>query len=639
MDFTEPTGEGDDHHGGQERALFLLDARPELFEPTDQGTRCEIAVRQVLDYVKARLLEKNRDIVGLVACGPDEAAVTLLTPAAPSAKAARALGDALKRGACATPETFRKWLDDNDEITQKERNRTDARQGRLRNGLDRCARDLEDASKGPSAVDSIYIFSGAKDPCDGDSDQHAACEVFARDSSDVDRELQLYYFGEAEQVDDFWKPRILVPSSPPLDNKDQWQERAWPALEIVDVFDAGRERARMARGMRGAKTVPGVELTLALGDDTSTKVVVRLRKLHQCKRAQTATNVHGESLQRVKAQGDVLDTVTGAKLDKATDVNTYVAVGHFHEPPKEEDEPESAKALRRSHRVVVDAQDRDECAECFESGSVCVLGVCSVRDAFPSGLRVQNPGSSPCALSPDDSEAPGSSAVVQAFASSLREKNLVALARYIPKRSAARRRGPKLVALQARDDGLGLIELPFDDELRAVPSSDEVPPAPELDRSMSALVNALQARCMPGGPVDVDAGVPNYALRSQHAALEAFALGLDDSAVQKVKMRAEALRPSRGETELVTAAEAVAESLPEEIEEQPVAKKRRVAAPKDIKVLVDKALLTAPCDREKLKNHTNDALKACCGDLGLKKSGKKEDLVERIAEHVDAQSA
>ena len=184
-----------------------------------------------------------------------------------------------------------------------------------------------------------------------------------------------------------------------------------------------------------------------------------------------------------------------------------------------------------------------------------------------------------------------------------------------------------------------MIELPFDDELRSVPLPDEVPPAPELDRSMSTLVNALQARCVPGGPVDVDAGVPNYALRSQHAALEAFALGLDDSAVQKVKMRAEALRPSRGDTELVNAAEAVASSLPEEIEEQPAAKKRRVAAPKDIKVLVDKALLTAPCDRDKLKNHTNDALKACCGDLGLKKSGKKEDLVERIAEHVDAQAA
>ena len=145
MDFTEPTGEGDDHHGGQERALFLLDARPELFEPTDQGTRCEIAVRQVLDYVKARLLEKNRDIVGLVACGPDEAAVTLLTPAAPSAKAARALGDALKRGACATPQAFRKWLEDDDEITQKPRNRTDARQGRLRNGLDRC--DVRDPGR------------------------------------------------------------------------------------------------------------------------------------------------------------------------------------------------------------------------------------------------------------------------------------------------------------------------------------------------------------------------------------------------------------------------------------------------------------------------------------------------------------
>ena len=113
-------------------------------------------------------------------------------------------------------------------------------------------------------------------------------------------------------------------------------------------------------------------------------------------------------------------------------------------------------------------------------------------------------------------------------------------------------------------------------------------------------------------------------------------------------MRAEALRPSRGDTELVHAAEAVASSLPEEIEEQPVAKKRRVAAPKDIKVLVDKALLTAPCDREKLKNHTNDALSppGVLRRPGAEEehSGKKEDLGqvprdERIAEHVDAQSA
>ena len=52
---------------------------------------------------------------------------------------------------------------------------------------------------------------------------------------------------------------------------------------------------------------------------------------------------------------------------------------------------------------------------------------------------------------------------------------------------------------------------------------------------MSTLVNALQARCVPGGPVDVDAGVPNYALRSQHAALEAFALGLDDSRCRRLR--------------------------------------------------------------------------------------------------------
>ena len=255
----------------------------------------------------------------------------------------------------------------------------------------------------------------------------------------------------------------------------------------------------MARGMRGAKTVPGVELTLALGDDVSTKVVVRLRKLHQCKRAQTATNVHGESLQRVKAQGDVLDTVTGPSSTRRPTLIPMSLSVIFTSPLRRRTSRNRRKrcggriALSSTRRIGTNAPSA------FESGSVCV-GVCSVRDAFPSGLRVQNPGSSPCALSPDDSEAPGSSAVVQAFAASLREKNLVALARYIPKRSAARRRGPKLVALQARDDGLGLIELPFDDELRAVPSSDEVPPAPELDRSMSTLVNALQARCVPEAP-------------------------------------------------------------------------------------------------------------------------------------------
>ena len=42
---------------------------------------------------------------------------------------------------------------------------------------------------------------------------------------------------------------------------------------------------------------------------------------------------------------------------------------------------------------------------------------------------------------------------------------------------------------------------------------------------------------------------------------------------------------------------------------------------------------------ENITTWTNDALKACCGDLGLKKTGKKDELVERIAEHVDAQSA
>lgn len=640
MDLGDPVKDEDEHHGGQERALFLLDARPELFEMTEDGTRCERAVRQVLDYVKARLVEKTRDVVGLVACGDGrdfEAAVTLLAPAAPSAKAARALGDALKAGACKDPQAFRKWLDADDEIKQKPRSRTEARQGRLRNGLDRCARDLEDAQKAPSAVDSIYIFSAAADPCDDDATQHEACEVFARDSSDVDRELQLYYFGRAENVEPFWKPFILIPSAPPQDADNAWQERAWPALEITDVFDDGRQRAAQARG---AKTVPGVELTLALGEDTSLKVVVRLRKLAMTKRPAAAQSVHGESLDRVKAQSSVLDTTTGAKLDRATDVNTYVAAGPAWEPTKDEqDEEEGRAALRRSHRVLMDAQDRDDCAECegFLSGTVCVLGVCSVRDAFPAGLRVQNPGSSPCALSPDEAEAPGSSAVVKAFAASLREKNLVAIARYIPRRSAARRRGPKLVALEARDDGLGLVELPFDDELRVVPREDAVEPAPELDATMHTLVEALQARCMRGGPVDVERGVPNFGLRGHHAALEAFALGLDNSAVQRVREKAEALRPSRADAELVAAAAAVAAALPED-EDLPVAKKAR-KAPKDVKVLVDTALLTPPCDREKLKNHTNDALKACCGDLGLKKTGRKDELVERIAEHVDAQEA
>ena len=51
---------------------------------------------------------------------------------------------------------------------------------------------------------------------------------------------------------------------------------------------------------------------------------------------------------------------------------------------------------------------------------------------------------------------------------------------------------------------------------------------------------------------------------------------------------------------------------------------------------MEAALLQKPADREQLKGRTCEALKACCAELGLKKTGLKAQLVKRIADHVDA---
>ena len=51
---------------------------------------------------------------------------------------------------------------------------------------------------------------------------------------------------------------------------------------------------------------------------------------------------------------------------------------------------------------------------------------------------------------------------------------------------------------------------------------------------------------------------------------------------------------------------------------------------------MEAALLQKPADREQLKGRTCEVLKACCAELGLKKTGLKAQLVKRIADHVDA---
>ena len=51
---------------------------------------------------------------------------------------------------------------------------------------------------------------------------------------------------------------------------------------------------------------------------------------------------------------------------------------------------------------------------------------------------------------------------------------------------------------------------------------------------------------------------------------------------------------------------------------------------------LDAALLRKPADRKQLKTRTCVVLKACCAELGLKKTGTKAQLVKRVADHVDA---
>ena len=295
--------------GAQERAVFLLDVRPELFETDEpgKGTRGEVAARLVLDFVRGRLLEKSKDLVALVACGDGRggaAAVTILPLGPPNAKGARLLQEAQSAGAfrtaagveggeipsatffvamppsgasrgpaagchvdipkgwsrrrgdvvatrtvnqtqrhdasfgrflrrrtagvalvltpqkrkrdlerlAGTAGAFGAWL----EKLGGSRGVTASHRGQLKNGLERCAREFEDYKKAPNALDAVYVFSAASAPCD--SDEAAVCETWARDSADVDREVQLYYFPkEPFDLDAFWRPRVLEASAAPGD--------------------------------------------------------------------------------------------------------------------------------------------------------------------------------------------------------------------------------------------------------------------------------------------------------------------------------------------------------------------------------------------------------------------------------------
>ena len=668
-DGREEAGEEEEEEGFgsvQERAMFLLDlGKGDLFESADGGaeTRLEFAMKIVLAFIKGRLVggAASKDVVGLAACGDGRggaAGRTIFGLGPPSAKVARPLQDGLEAGVFRSAEACGAWLgafEDRAVATED---------GALRNGLHACQRCFDGhAAKGPSSTSVIYVFSGTAEPC-GRAAEAEVCVLFARDSADVDREIQLAHFGlGARDLPKFWGP-LLEANTPEAKRRSadppDWRARAYAAAGAHSVEAHAQTRAAGRRHRSAEKLAlrfPGGGGGGEKGGGDAAVVVRVVRRPLARPAPPLATRAIDVDTNAVATtRSTAYDEITGATLDE-TDVRTYVPLG-----PLGVDGPADA---RRAHRAYVDRADVKACDDAsvlgFDDAEVAVLGFADRGDVFagPADVFASKVVS---VLAPDDDLAPGSTEALAALVDALRDADKLAVARYAKRAFSA---APRLCALAPHARGLLVVELPFADERRRLPppSAGHTTKRPRdddgdddgdddlddggtsaLDGAASRLVAALSARAQDGAAADpLPPGIPNPQRRTHFAVLEAAAFGLDDAGPDSVVERAwragDDQRPDASkDPRLRDAADAVADALPASSghHKATAAGHRPPKRPKPPPASALPAhLLVDPLDRDAIKrDYTAKAIQQTAADLGLAKSGTKDAVLDRIAQHL-----
>lgn len=249
---------------------------------------------------------------------------------------------------------------------------------------------------------------------------------------------------------------------------------------------------------------------------------------------------------------------------------------------------------------------------------------------------------------PNERGVVGSSALCQALIDRLLEKDLMAMVRYIARRSAE----PVLVALlpqaevvdedgvQTRNPGFHMVRLPWGEEIRQIniPAPEVTGQPPGLLEAARDAINSMRLDAFRPGCAE------NPVLQRHYAAVQALALGEDKPADtvdvlqpdnQALEEKAPVFRAWRGGIDLATPmvkavgpAPGAKRPLPlAEGEAAPKARARREAPPAAPASLEEMRALVVSGEVERL---TVGVLRDWLKGQGIVASGKKADLVERV---------
>lgn len=443
----------------------------------------------------------------------------------------------------------------------------------------------------------VFLFTGNEMPCNTLAEQDAA-ETRAKDLLDLGVEVEFFPMIPASSsfsIERFWG-RVL-----PVESDDYVSQAAVRVEEL--------ER-RVRRRVHRKRVLQRLSFELCPGTEIAVGIHVNIIQ------AKVPNHVYllNENNKLLKSDMKNLCEQTGSILHPVDDIETYVDVA--------------------GKRVYVTRAEVNE-AKYFGDSGVKLLGF-KPASKLQSHHRIFHS----YFIYPLEKEVKGSAALTATLIDTMLERKLMAIVRYIPRKSSI----PFLAALlpqaesedanggdQARPPGFNMVLLPFADEIRKLIFSapEGLPVAQELIDGALNVVNAMRIDGFTPGCVE------NPVLQKHYAAVQALALGEEqpeetvdvlqpDAAALSEKAPVVSAWRSSIEASLVAAGPVVPRV------EHPPAKRQRVAPSQRLEsqdiTLDSMRTMVSTGEVERL---TVSQLREFLRSQGIANSGKKPDLVER----------
>jgi len=470
----------------------------------------------------------------------------------------------------------------------------------------------------------IWLFTSSDAPCGEGAAEQQAAETRARDLRDLGVQIEFFPLpmGDAPfTMERFWE-RVV-----PVDT-DDYVGKAVITLENLERWIRMREHRKRTLQRLNFQLCPGTEIGISI---YCTTIEARMPY---------PVYLLNENNKLLKSETKHICGSTGAVLHPVEDVETFVELG--------------------GERISVSRAEVGEVKSLGEPG-MHLIGFKAISCLQPHHRIFHS-----YFVYPNERTVTGSSVLCQALIDKLLERRLMAIARYVARRSAE----PCLVALlpqaeevdedgvQLRSPGFHMVRLPWAEEIRNVEIAlpEKLPmPSPELSTAARNVVAAMRLEGFRPGCAE------NPVLQRHYAAVQALALGEDkpaetidvlqpDAAALEEKAplflawkaAIDAAAPPPAAAKAAGAAKRLAGAAfaggggagggrgegAEGLEgEPPMARARREAAPAVPTTLEEMRELVTSGEFERL---TVPALRDWLKAQGIVASGKKSDLVDRV---------